>query len=129
MNSCMIPMPRRQLKPREWASFFDAVTSARAGDRAVIERVDRDGSVTTDVIDRTLVSITFRHGRESLDTLEIRLAGGPEPAMTQVVSRPAAVSVHETEGRPSATVIRVESHDGETTLIYLAAPTSHAAAD
>lgn len=128
MKSCTIPSPTRHLKPREWASFFDAVTSARAGDRAVIERVDRDGSMTTDAIDRTLVSITFRHGREALDTLEVHLAGGAEPAVTHVVSRPSAVGVHETEGHPSATAIRVDSHDGETTFIYLTAARPHAAA-
>lgn len=121
MDSCTISTSTRRLSPREWASFFDAVTSARAGDRAVIEHVDRDGTVTADAIARTLVSIAFRHGRDALDALEIHLAGAPEPAVTHVVSRPTAVSVHESVSRPPATVIRVESHGGDTTLIHLTA--------
>src|SRR6266581_9073439 len=114
-------MPTRDIPRPEWTEFLD--TFSRQHERWLInvEVVTSGLGAHREVRDKPLTGIS--EDRKSGDAARISISAGerPEEHVTHFISRPSRVALEQTE-EGAHKGLRIESENGETTLVLFRSP-------
>ena len=114
-------MPTRDIPRAEWAAFLDTFSRQHERWLVSVEVLTSGLGAHREVRDKPLTGIS--EDRKSGDPARISISAGerPEDHVTHVISRPSRVALELTaEGAHKG--LRIESEDGETTLVLFRSP-------
>ena len=114
-------MPSRDIPRSEWAAFFDTFSRQHERWLITVEVVTPELGAHREVRDKPLVGISEDRKRGGPSRVAIFAGELPDDHVTHIVSRPARVALEQTkEGAHKG--LRIDSDDGETTLVLFRSP-------
>ena len=114
-------MPTEDIPRTEWAPFLDAFSRQHEGWLTTVEVVTSGLGVHREVREKPLTGIS--EDRKRGDTSSIAISAGelPEDHVTHVIRRPSRIAMEQTD-QGAHKGLRIESEDGETTLVRFRSP-------
>jgi hypothetical protein len=114
-------MPTRDIPRAEWAAFLDSFSRQHARWLITLEVLTPELGAHREARDKPLAGIS--EDRKHGDTASIAISAGdlPEDHVTHVIHRPSRIAMEQTdEGAHKG--LRIESEDGQTTLVLFRSP-------
>ena len=114
-------MPTQDIPRTEWPAFLDIFSRQHEGWLTTVEVVTNGLGVHRQVRDKPLTGIS--EDRKRGDTSSIAISAGelPEDHVTHVIRRPSRIAMEQTD-QGAHKGLRIESEDGETTLVRFRSP-------
>ena len=114
-------MPTLDIPRAEWAPFLDTFSRQHERWLTTVEVVTAGLGVHREVRDKPLTGISEDRRRDGATSISISAGERPEDHVTHVISRPSRVALELTdEGAHKG--LRIESEDGETSLVLFRSP-------
>lgn len=114
-------MPTQDIPRNEWAPFLDAFSRQHEGWLTTIEVVTSGLGAHREVRDKPLVGISEDRKRSDAASISVSAGERPEDHVTHVIERPSRVALELTE-EGAHKGLRIESENGEMTLVLFRAP-------
>jgi hypothetical protein len=114
-------VPTEDIPRTEWAPFLDAFSRQHEGWLTTIEVVTSGLGAHREVRDKPLTGITEDRKRGDVASVTISAGDRPEDHVTHVIERPSRVALELTE-EGAHKGLRIESENGEMTLVLFRAP-------
>ena len=114
-------MPTQDIPRTEWPAFLDAFSRQHQGWLTTVEVVATGLGVHREVREKPLTGISEDGKRGDLASISISAGELPEDHVTHVVLHPSRVALELTE-EGAHKGLRIESEDGEMTLVLFRAP-------
>ena len=114
-------MPTRDIPRAEWVAFLDSFSRQHERWLITIEILTSGLGAHREVRDKALVGISADLKGRGADSISIIAGDRPDDHLDHIVSRPRRVAVEETE-EGAHKGLRIESEDGETTLLLFRSP-------
>ena len=114
-------MPTEDIPRTEWAPFLDAFSRQHEGWLTTIEVVTSGLGAHREVRDKPLTGITEDRKRGDAASVTVSAGERPEDHVTHVIERPSRVALELTE-EGAHKGLRIESENGEMTLVLFRAP-------
>jgi hypothetical protein len=114
-------VPTEDIPRTEWAPFLDAFSRQHEGWLTTIEVVTSGLGAHREVRDKPLTGITEDRKRGDAASVTVSAGERPEDHVTHVIERPSRVALELTE-EGAHKGLRIESENGEMTLVLFRAP-------
>jgi Family of unknown function (DUF5335) len=114
-------MPTLDIPRTEWGAFLDTFSRQHERWLITVEVLTPELGAHREVRDKPLAGIS--EDRKRGDTASIAISAGelPQDHVTHVIHRPSRVAMEQTEDGAHKG-LRIESEDGETTLVRFRSP-------
>jgi hypothetical protein len=114
-------VPTQDIPRIGWAPFLDAFSRQHEGWLTTIEVVTSGLGAHREVRDKPLTGITEDRKRGDAASISVSAGERPEDHVTHVIERPSRVALELTE-EGAHKGLRIESENGEMTLVLFRAP-------
>jgi hypothetical protein len=114
-------MPTQDIPRAEWGPFLDAFSRQHEGWLTTIEVVTSGLGAHREVRDKPLTGISEDRKRGDAASISVSAGERPEDHVTHVIERPSRVALELTE-EGAHKGLRIESENGEMTLVLFRAP-------
>jgi len=114
-------MPTGDIARAEWAAFLDTFSRQHEGWLTTIEVVTSGLGVHREVRDKPLTGVIEDRKRGDAASITVSAGERPEDHVTHVIERPARVAMELTK-QGAHKGLRIESENGEMTLVLFRAP-------
>jgi len=114
-------MPTRDIARAEWAAFLDTFSRQHEGWLTTIEVVTSGLGVHREVRNKPLTGVTEDRKRGDAASITVSAGERPEDHVTHVIERPSRVAMELTK-QGAHKGLRIESENGEMTLVLFRAP-------
>jgi hypothetical protein len=114
-------VPTQDIPRAEWAPFLDAFSRQHEGWLTTIEVVTSGLGAHREVRDKPLTGISEDRKRGDAASISVSAGERPEDHVTHVIERPSRVALELTE-EGAHKGLRIESENGEMTLVLFRAP-------
>jgi len=114
-------MPTGDIARAEWAAFLDTFSRQHEGWLTTIEVVTSGLGVHREVRNKPLTGVTEDRKRGDAASITVSAGERPEDHVTHVIERPSRVAMELTK-QGAHKGLRIESENGEMTLVLFRAP-------